>query len=241
MSKKLPPIVHKRSPSKLNIKLPRSPSISNLNSRSSTQTNYNSQSLNISSINENSFAKLYEPVQRINRLKLKMSSECSTHADYLDSSTNTFSSNDQDTKNHLSQVTLINLELKNQNQINASSFNGFKPARRLSKTRTQLAQIDTKKLNTKSSDWSRKSLFELPDTKEFLNSQYNRQVEMLMTKYKPESQYENSLTKSNLLLSHLLLNPKVDHKKLLNYMKKNRSYLPLEVNKQTNIENLYYI
>ena len=164
-------------------------------------------------INETLF-KLYEPVQRINRLKAKMAQE---KQELLEST-----KLDKD-KNRLS---LINLQLNN--QVQSTNFNSFKPNRSTRK-RYQYYQ-NTSQINSKgdnkSSDWSRKSLFELPDAQEFLKSQHKKQINILISKYRPQKILEDELSRSSVLLSSLLSNPKIDHKKMYYYLKDPIKFLP---------------
>ena len=75
----------------------------------------------------------------------------------------------------------------------------------------------------------------LPDADEFFVSQQKKQVELLLSKFDPERLLKDQLSQSNVLISSLLENPKVDHKKLFYYLKSPQKYLPppvkMEVNK----------
>jgi hypothetical protein len=96
---------------------------------------YNS-SANLKYVNQTLF-KLYEPIQRLNRLKLKMAIE---NRDKKDAELK---------KEENARLALIDLKFNNQIQ----STNTFKPRRSIKKK----VKNDKEAL---SSDWSRKSLFE---------------------------------------------------------------------------------
>ena len=46
-----------------------------------------------------------------------------------------------------------------------------------------------------------------------------------MSKFKPEKQLKDALSQSSILISSLLSNPKVDHKKMFYYLKSPQKYL----------------
>ena len=114
-----------------------SSSISNLYPASNLYSSFNdNSSLSLKYVNETLF-KLYEPIQRLNRLKLKMAKE------------NNGKKDSEITREDKNRLALIDLKFNNPFQ----PTNTFKPKRSIKK------QINNNK-EVLSSDWSRKSLFE---------------------------------------------------------------------------------
>ena len=60
-------------------------------------------------------------------------------------------------------------------------------------------------------------------------SQQKKQVNLLLSKFDPEKQWKDQLSQSCVLISSLLENPKVDHKKLFYYIKSSHKYLPPQI------------
>lgn len=128
---------------------------------------------------------------------------------------------------NFNEVSRINIQLDDQKSAKKHTqhtpSNYFNPNRHSQRKREYLLPLETKKTQalklSRRSDWSRKSLFDLPEAKEFLKSQRERQSQIFKNKYVAQKkQLEESTIKQNLLVTQLLSNPKIDKRKLFNHM-----------------------
>ena len=108
--------------------------------KSNSSFNFKSTS-NLQHVNETLF-KLYDPIQRINRLRVKMLKENHAKQELFELK------NVKDDKN---QLKLINININN--KIQATDLNSFKPNRSTKRSKALNKIVSC-------SDWSRKSMFE---------------------------------------------------------------------------------